>query len=134
MDRQAKIAQIDELFKREKSPGEEGNLLTCGYCLSDMCEILHHAVKHLYDDSYINELLEDIDGNHYYWTFIGLSKFKTQQHIETPEELKPMLKLFLEDPSNPEPELDELAAECYPEIEYEWIDVFGANPPESEEK
>ncbi|MBB4072027.1 hypothetical protein [Canibacter oris] len=133
MDKAAKIALIDELFKREKSPGEEGCLAEQGYCLSDMCEILHHKLKHLYDDAYTDELLADVEGNHYYWGLIGLSRFKKHHNVETPEELKPLLKRFLEDPHNGEPDIDDVAAECYPEIEYEWVDVYGLYDYDSDE-
>lgn len=125
MDRQAKIAQIDELFKREKSPAEQRILQTRGYCLSNMAEILHHALKHLYDDEYIDMMLEDLDGNHYYWIFYGLSRLKTKHNVVTPEELKPLLKRFFEDPDDWDSDIDDIAAEHYPEIEYEWIDVHG---------
>ncbi|MBB4072054.1 hypothetical protein [Canibacter oris] len=133
MDKQAKTEQIGELFKREKSPAEQSCLQERGYCLSDMCEILHHSLKHLYDDEYINMMLEDLDGNHYYWIFYGLSRLKTKHQIETPEELKPLLKRFFEDPDDWYSDTDDIAAEHYPEIEYEWVDEHGFTAADAEE-
>lgn len=133
MDKAAKIALIDELFKREKSPGEEGSLAEQGYCLSDMCEILHNSLKHRYDDEDIKFILGDLKGNHYWLLFQLLSHIKAAAKIPTPEELKPLLKRFLEDPHNGEPDIDDVAAECYPEIEYEWVDVYGLYDYDSDE-